>query len=76
VCFTQLMGLAFGMDAKELGFGTELVSAKKALAKLGVEAPATVPAASAKPRKPEGLPMPTPLPTKATRLVEKGQVAK
>ena len=59
VFFTQLMGLAFGMDAKELGFGMELVSAKKALEKIGVEVPAEEPAPK---RRPEGLPMPTPLP--------------
>jgi hypothetical protein len=27
--FTQLMGLAFGMEPKDLGIGVELVSAKK-----------------------------------------------
>ena len=57
VFFTQLMGLAFGADAKEVGFGRELVSAKKALARIGVAAPA--PAASApRSKKPQGLPMP------------------
>jgi heterodisulfide reductase subunit B len=61
VFFTQLMGLAFGFDAKEVGFGTELVSAKKALARIGIESPEPVPA-PAKPRKREGLPMPDPLP--------------
>jgi heterodisulfide reductase subunit B len=62
VFFTQLMGLAFGLDARELGFGLELVSAKKALAKIGVEAPEPAPAGPARPRKPEGLPVPRPLP--------------
>ena len=57
------MGLAFGADAKELGFGMELVSAKKALARIGVEAPAPMataaPAAAPSPRKKvQGLPMP------------------
>lgn len=33
--FTQLMGLAYGIDQKTLGFGTEIVSAKRALAKIG-----------------------------------------
>ncbi len=62
VFFTQLIGLAFGMNAKDLGFGVELVSAKKALEKIGVEAPEPVPAGPARPRKPEGLPMPKALP--------------
>ncbi len=31
--FTQLMGVAFGLDEKDLGFKTNIVSAKKALAK-------------------------------------------
>ena len=76
IFFTQLMGLAFGMDAKELGFGMELVSAKKALAKIGVEAPEPVEVAPPKPRKQEGLPMPKPLPTKANKVAEKAKVAK
>ena len=33
--FTQLMGLAFGLDAAALGLGKEIVSAEKALAKVG-----------------------------------------
>lgn len=37
VFFTQLMGLAFGMDAETLGFGKEFVSASKALKKIGKE---------------------------------------
>ncbi len=37
VFFTQLMGLAFGLDAKELGFGRELVDPRPALNKIGVE---------------------------------------
>lgn len=39
VYFTQLMGLAFGIPASELGFGKELVSAQKALGKITAEAP-------------------------------------
>jgi heterodisulfide reductase subunit B2 len=46
--FTQLMGLAFGLDAAGLGLGKEIVSAEKALAKVGVERP-TPPPAPAKP---------------------------
>jgi heterodisulfide reductase subunit B len=76
VFFTQLMGLAFGMDAKEVGFGMELVNAKQALKKIGVEAPAPVEATPVKPRKAEGLPMPKPLPTKASKEAEKGKVVK
>ncbi|MEK7324283.1 MAG: CoB--CoM heterodisulfide reductase iron-sulfur subunit B family protein [Chloroflexota bacterium] len=59
--FTQMMGLAFGLEPKALGFGKEIVSAEPALKKIG--APALEPQAAAKPpRKPrkkvEGLPMP------------------
>ena len=61
--FTQLMGLAFGIKPKELGFGAELVSARNVLESIGVEAPPeTPPAPPKRPRKPEGLPMPAPLP--------------
>lgn len=57
--FTQLMGLAFGREPKELGIGRELVNAGPALAKIGVEAPpAEKGEAPRKPRKAEGLPMP------------------
>lgn len=79
VFFTQLMGLAFGMDARELGFGMELVSAKKALAKIGVEAPEPVEVAPPKPRKTEGLPMPVTRASKtskASKAAEKGKVKK
>jgi heterodisulfide reductase subunit B len=59
--FTQLMGLAFGIGAKELGFGLELVSARNVLEAMGVKAPEeTPPAPPKRPRKPEGLPMPGP----------------
>jgi heterodisulfide reductase subunit B len=76
VFFTQLMGLAFGLEPKELGFGSELVSARKALAKVGLETPELVEAAPARPRKAEGLPMPKPLPTKRPKMGEKDEVAK
>jgi heterodisulfide reductase subunit B len=60
--FTQLMGLAFGTDPKELGFGLELVSARNVLEAVGAKAPPeTPPAPPRRPRKPEGLPMPKPL---------------
>ncbi len=60
--FTQLMGLAFGIEPKELGFGLELISARNVLDAIGVKAPPeTPPAPPKRPRKPEGLPMPKPL---------------
>ncbi len=37
--FTQLMGLAFGIPAKKLGFGKEFVTAAPALAKIGADPP-------------------------------------
>ncbi len=57
--FTQLMGLAFGKDPQELGFGKELVDARQALSRIGVEVPEEAPPAR-KPRraKKQGLPMP------------------
>jgi len=39
VYFTQLMGLAFGLPADELGFGSEIVSARPALEKITLEEP-------------------------------------
>jgi heterodisulfide reductase subunit B len=63
VFFTQLMGLAFGLDAEAVGFGREMVSAEAALERIGEKPPATEePAGVARrrrSRKPEGLPMPT-----------------
>lgn len=59
--FTQLMGLAFGKDPETLGFGSELVSAKPALARIGVEVPEPEPEAGpprAKRPPKEALPMP------------------
>jgi heterodisulfide reductase subunit B len=58
--FTQMMGLAFGIDAASLGIGQELVDARPALAKIGVEVPqAEAPAAPKKSRKDDkSLPMP------------------
>lgn len=55
--FTQLMGIAFGEKAENLGFGSEFVSARQAMSRIGVETPEPVePAKTAK--KPSGLPMP------------------
>jgi heterodisulfide reductase subunit B len=61
--FTQLMGIAFGAEAKELGFGSEFVSARGAMGRIGVQTPEPVEdaAAPAKKKKPAGLPMPPPL---------------
>ncbi|GAB4429237.1 MAG: CoB--CoM heterodisulfide reductase iron-sulfur subunit B family protein [Anaerolineales bacterium] len=56
VFFTQLIGLALGYEPKNLGFGTEIVSTKKALARIGVEVP--VEETPKKKEKDEGLPMP------------------
>lgn len=70
VFFTQLMGLAFGVDPKELGFGLEIVSARKAIAKVGVEIPVQKPSGPARARKTEGLPMPKPLPSRRRAAVK------
>lgn len=55
--FTQMMGLAFGIPPAELGIGKEMVDARPALAKIGVEIPeAEVP--KKKKTDKEALPMP------------------
>jgi len=56
--FTQLLGLAFGLDARDLGIGKEIVSAAPALAKIGVKAEPVTPELRKRPPKAEGLPMP------------------
>ncbi len=59
--FTQLMGLAFGLEPELLGLGQEMVDARPALARIGVQVPETEAAAAPihKPRRPkEALPMP------------------
>jgi hypothetical protein len=57
-----LVGLALGLEPKELGFGREFVSAKRVLDRVGLEMPEPVeaaPAATLRARKKqEGLPMP------------------
>jgi len=58
IFFTQLMGLAFGMEPKQLGFGLELVSTKQALGKIGLEAPQAE-VQQPKRKKSTGLPMPS-----------------
>jgi heterodisulfide reductase subunit B len=57
--FTQLMGLAFGKDPKDLGIGKELVDARPALRKIGMEIPAPE-EEGPQPKRPKksGLPMP------------------
>ncbi len=74
--FTQLIGLAFGRPPAELGIGTEVVSAARAMARIGVtpppagEAPPPEPVAEGtggaheprRQKRPTGLPMPEPLP--------------
>lgn len=56
--FTQMMGLAFGMDASKLGFGQELVDARPALSKIGVEAPAPAEPPKKAKKDDKSLPMP------------------
>jgi heterodisulfide reductase subunit B len=60
VFFTQVLGLAFGKDPKSLGFGKELVDARPALSRIGVELPPDEEAEKPQPRraKKTGLPMP------------------
>ncbi len=74
VFFTQLMGLAFGLEPDTAGFGSELVSTKRALAKIGMEIPETE-TTPARPKKSSGLPMPKPLPRKP-ELAEKSEAKK
>jgi heterodisulfide reductase subunit B len=58
--FTQLMGLAFGKDPKDLGFGKEFVDARPAMSRIGVEVPEpeATPAPRKRSRKDKSLPMP------------------
>lgn len=65
--FTQLMGLAFGLEPGELGIGSEVVGAGAALAKIGVDVPApeiaepaAVGARARKPRPGRGPEIPMP----------------
>jgi heterodisulfide reductase subunit B len=57
--FTQLIGLAFGLPPKNLGFGLELVDARAALGRIGVEVPPDETKARVKKPRKTGLPMPT-----------------
>jgi heterodisulfide reductase subunit B len=54
--FTQLMGLALGIDAKHLGFGKEFIDAAPALARIGIQPPKKQ--KKQRPSK-EALPMPS-----------------
>ena len=56
--FTQLVGLAFGIKPKKLGFGKEFVDARPALAKIDVEPPKKPKKRKRPPKK--ALPMPNP----------------
>ena len=64
--FTQLMGLAFGLEPETLGLGKEFVDSGPALSRIGVEVPLSeeehmTPAAKSRRKKKakEALPMPT-----------------
>jgi heterodisulfide reductase subunit B2 len=63
--FTQLIGLAFGIEAGKLGIGSELVSASEALSKIGVVVESAEGKPDGKPPRPrkddKTLPMPKPL---------------
>jgi heterodisulfide reductase subunit B len=61
VFFTQLMGIAFGLDEKAMGFGRELTDARKALKKIGKQPEVVAEVAPAhRPRSDKrALPMPT-----------------
>jgi heterodisulfide reductase subunit B len=68
--FTQLVGLAFGRDARELGIGREFVSAREALQRIGVEVPEADagPAKQRPARRDRGLPMPRPRDAKSEEV--------
>lgn len=60
VFFTQLMGLAFGIEPASLGFGVELVDPRPALTKIGVQLPEPPPSKTPpKKTRKTGLPMPS-----------------
>ena len=65
--FTQLIGLAFGLEPRSLGIGSEVVSAGEALGRIGIEVPAPEEAVvgaghaardGRRAPRPQGLPMP------------------
>jgi heterodisulfide reductase subunit B len=59
--FTQMMGLAFGMEPEQLGFGQEIVSAGPLLEKWRNPPPEEEPSAAKPRRDKQALPMPEPL---------------
>jgi heterodisulfide reductase subunit B2 len=73
--FTQMMGLAFGLDAEDLGFGSELVDARPAMAKIGVELPVLVPEGAPR-RKKDDKSLPMPRARHETVPASEGQEAK
>lgn len=56
--FTQVIGLAFGIEPEALGIGMELVDSRLALKKIGMEVPPAEPTPRTAKKK-TGLPMPT-----------------
>ena len=57
--FTQLMALAFGIDARVAGLGSEIVSSQAALAKIDVEVPRQEEKRARQRPSKDALPMPT-----------------
>jgi heterodisulfide reductase subunit B len=56
--FTQMIGLALGIDPRSLGIGQEIVSAAAALRKIGTEVPVEAAATPRRKRDDKALPMP------------------
>lgn len=56
--FTQLIGIALGIEPEKLGIGKELVDARPALAKIGVQSPTEETVETKKKPPKEALPMP------------------
>jgi heterodisulfide reductase subunit B len=57
--FTQMIGLAMGMAPKELGIGDEIVSAAKALTKIGTAVEPEPAGPPKRKRDDKSLPMPS-----------------
>ncbi len=73
--FTQMMGLAFGLEAEALGIGAEFVDARPALAKIGVEVPPAPGAEGTPPRRrrdDKSLPMPK-MPSRGSAPAEEAE---
>jgi heterodisulfide reductase subunit B len=56
--FTQMIGLAIGLSAKELGLGREIVPSAPVLEKIGTEIETEAPLRGRKKRDDKSLPMP------------------